>query len=251
MKFNQVTTPRQGIIQLCETLLGLSDGYISGNSTLLDIFVGLSNNNYDLAVAWILEANSDWEWDDTNYTNLPVGTCDLQDGVGDYQLPANTGSGNLSTLLRIQEVEVMDSSGKYNKLIPIDESQLDAFSSFEKRFPTNGMPTHYRKIGNSVQLWCKPATANVTITAGLRVTFQRTAEYFTATDTTKQPGFAAPFHKIISILNCIDYGAPRGLGNQSRLDKDTEVIKASMQDHYANRERDVRPRISRRYSSGM
>lgn len=254
MRFNDTTSARQGLIQLCETYLGLSDGYISGNTILFDIFCGLINNNYDLAIAWILEANSEWEWDDTNYTNIPIGTCDLEDGQSDYQLPAATSSGNLATLMRIEMVEVMNAAGDYEKIIPYDEAQLEDGMSFETQFNNSGMPQFYRKIANSVQLFPAPASGSATIgedTNGLRITFQRTAEYFATTDTTKQPGFAAPFHKLLSILSSIDYGAPRGLGNQVRLDKDLETTKESMQNHYANRERDVRRRLKRKYSSGM
>lgn len=247
MKFSD-TTNKDGIIQQAEGYLGLQDGAISGNATLLKIITAFANSAYNLIVAWILEAQAHWEWDDTNYTDFPIGTTTLEIGTGDYELPAATSGGNLATLLRVTTVSVKDANGDYVKLDPLSEQQLE--NDLETLFDTNGMPKWYREVGNSVELWPKPASGYVTTAAGLKVQFQRAPDQFTSSDTTQQPGFALPFHRLIPLIIARDYGAPRGLGRQDAIATDIETGKRDLQIHYSNKNADVPRRIGRRYSSG-
>ena len=140
MQFND-TTNKSGLIQDCETLLGMSDGDISGDSTLLKIFTRLINIWYRRANSWIWEVTGTWEYDDSNYTNLPVATTDLVDGQRDYELP--------SSAQMVMRVEVLDSDGNWRLLTPFDETQVkdQAMSEF---YETAGLPVYYDLKGRSI-----------------------------------------------------------------------------------------------------
>ena len=54
------------------------------------------------------KVTGEWEYDDSNYTNLPEATADLVDGQRDYELP--------STAQKIDRVEVLDNALNSQKL---------------------------------------------------------------------------------------------------------------------------------------
>ena len=62
MKFNS-TIDKLGLIQDCETILGMADGGISGDATLLKTFTRLMNVWYRIANIWIWKNQTDWEYD--------------------------------------------------------------------------------------------------------------------------------------------------------------------------------------------
>lgn len=150
---------------------------------------------------WIWEASGEWSFDDSNLTTLPIATTDLEEGVGDYELP--------TTLLRLERVEVKDVNGDFRKLIPIDQADLQNTAIDEFR-ATNGLPIYYDVIGNSVNLYPKPTSTHVTLDDGLQVIVGRDVDPFLSTDTTKEPGFSEYFHRIVSIGMAMDYCVRQG-----------------------------------------
>ena len=194
------------------------------------------NRHLDDVVALILQSDGRWQWDDTNNTNLPIGTTTLVDSQQDYSI---TGA----TFLDVLRVEVLDSSGNYNLLTPIDQSEVtdQALSEFQK---TAGMPRYYDKVGDSIFLYPKPSTSLVTASAGLKVYFQRGASYFAATDTTKVPGFAAPFHRILSVGAALDYAYANDMANKIRvLEPQLLKLQTALATFYSQRSRDENVRM--------
>jgi len=122
------------------------------------------NTWYRKVVSWIREAPSDWQYDDSNLTTLPVYTANLVATAGseqqDYELD--------SVAQAIERVEVLDADGNYQKLIPMDEPDIrnEAMSEFNE---TPGMPIYYDLKGRSVILYPKPGAGYVTTTAGLKI----------------------------------------------------------------------------------
>lgn len=168
MKFSD-TTNKRGLIQDCETLLGMTDAEISGNTTLLETFTRMINAWYRRVNSWIWESTGTWEYDDSNYTDLPIATTTIVDDQQDYEIP--------STAQKIDRVEVKDIAGNYQLITPIDKSQIKtlAMSEFQE---TAGMPTYYDLVGRSLFLYPKPDTTKVTATAGLKIYFTRDIEEF-------------------------------------------------------------------------
>jgi hypothetical protein len=188
MQFSD-TTNNQGIIQTCEsTVFGNEDyGKISDNTARLQTFTRHCNRALDNIAISIHEADSRWEWDDTNYSDYPIATADLVGGQQDYQLSTDH--------LRIISVEVQSDDGRWSEIEPIDQSGIPgARTEFLKE---DGRPRFYDKLANSIFLYPAPAAAQVTTTAGLKIYFQRQADYFDPSDTTKVPGIPTHFHELV------------------------------------------------------
>lgn len=241
MDFNK-TSDRSGLIQDCEDLCNLGATGVSGNTTLLQTFTRYINQWYLKSVAWILEASSTWDWDDSNYTDFPIGTATLVNDQQDYTLPVASSGADASTLLKVLRVEVKDSAGNYYKLEPFDETQIKStgLADYEE---TAGMPRMYREVANSIELYPKPSTSMVTASAGLKVYFQRTPDLFATSDTTQQPGIPQPFHRLLSLGASYDFAISKGMQNASALRQEIEQLKGQMQQFFGRRNNDVKVRL--------
>lgn len=165
-----------------------------------------ANTALDNVVTLILGADQRWQFDSTNSTDLPIGTTDIVSGQQDYSFDEE--------YLVIKSIELADASGKWTRLIPIDNMSLDerqALSGFET---VNGTPLYYDKMGDSIILYPAP---NYNYTAGLRAYFQRKIDYFVAGDTIKEPGFAKHLHKYISLYCAYAYACAKDLPKQNSL----------------------------------
>lgn len=238
MKFND-TSGKSGILQDCETLLGFEDGDITGNSTRLKEFTRLVNVWYQRAANWIWEAENAWEFDDSNKTDLPIATTTLVTTAGseqqDYEMP--------SSALTVNRVEVMDKDGDYKLLRPFDQTeQRDrAMSEF---LETPGFPRFYDLLGRSIFLYPKPLAADVTESEGLKLWFDRDVTKFESTDTTTEPGFAANFHRILSLGACRDYSLGKEMYSRlNAIKPQLEELKKSIQKYYNRRDQSSHTRI--------
>lgn len=172
------------------------------------------NQKYEEVVGKLIQLDGKWEFDDSNYTDLPVGTATMVNGQQDYSFDVR--------FLNVIEVEVKDANGNWHKLTPIDKRTKDeAISQYQI---TAGMPTEYDKIGDSIFLYPSPATGSVTLTNGLKVHYQRTADVFTSAQVstgTKTPGFPSPWHMILaygaSIPYCMTYKKDRVAAYEAKM----------------------------------
>ena len=170
------TTNKNRIVQLVERLTKLGDGGITNDTTLFKQVTGDINQAYKKVSTALLRVDKNWTWDDTNYTDFPIATIDLVSSQRDYTLPASTSGGNASTLWKLNLVEIMDTAGVYHKIDLMPEGELETTDT--------GIPTQYKLIGNSIRLKVIPITGSVTLTAGLRITFQRSVIEYTTASTT-------------------------------------------------------------------
>ena len=199
------TVGGQGIVQ---------DTYFeaSANSSSYPIADLTRNANIalDNVVTFILGADGKWQFDSTNATDLPIGTTALVSGQQDYSFDED--------YLVIKSIECSDSLGKWHKLIPIDDYEEEiALSQFETE---DGIPKYYDKMGESILLYPAPNYAIAPTDSpagGLRAYFQRKIDYFTTTDTTKEPGFANHLHKYISLYCAYVYTCAKELPKQNGL----------------------------------
>ena len=191
-------------------------------------------------VSVILNCDGKWEWDDSNYTDLPIGTTPLIDSQQDYNIAG-------ATFLDITRVEVKDINGNYQKLEPITNSDItnQSMTEFQK---TAGMPRYYDKLGDSIFLYPKPSSSLTTLSAGLKVYFQRTPSYFASDDTTKTPGFNPLFHQILSVGASLDYAENNEMINKVNIfGNKLRELKAGLVEAYSSRSRDekIRMRVGR------
>lgn len=184
------TTNKNGIVQFSEDLCKLGDGGITGDTVLFKKFTSLLNQAYKKVAMALLRVDRRWKFDDTNWTDFPIATIDLVTNQRDYTLPASTSGGNASTLWKVSLVEILGTDGIYHKIDIMEDGELENTDT--------GTPTKYKLIGNSIRLQNIPVTGSVTLTAGLRITFQRSIVEFTVASTTEQPGFMDSYHDLLA-----------------------------------------------------
>lgn len=141
--------------------------------------------------------NSPWPYGDANYSSFPTYTQNLVNGQAAYEIDA------LTTPLTVMAVEVKDNAGKWYPLSPITlRSITDQGIAQSEYTPTSGKPLEYEKREHEIVLYPAPDNGvSVTLTAGLRIFFLRTADVFTSGQVstgTKVPGFPSPWHDILA-----------------------------------------------------
>ncbi len=233
MDFNS-TTAKSGICQDTRFLLGFG---VNDTVTYSNADIARNSNNwYRRAVNLIWETVGDWEFDDTNASDLPVATTDLVDGQEDYELPSGAQT--------IERVEVMGNDGNYVLLLPITKEQIKS-EAMTEQFENGGLPEYYDMVGRSVVLYPTPLTSEVTLTDGLKIYVSRDIDEFNSTDTTQEPGFANNFHRFISVGSALDYANAKGMTDKIPVFKgQLDSIQAEMQQFYARRhEKDFKLRI--------
>ncbi len=238
MKFND-TTDKQGILQHCETLLGMEDAHISGDSTLLKIFTRLCNVWYRRADNWIWEADSAWQFDDSNYTNLPRATTDLVDDQHDYEIP--------SSARQIFEVHIKDSSGNWVMLQAIDKDEYNM--PLDEYYDEKGVPSKYDAEGQSIFLYPAPDSSETTLSSGLRILMGRDIDEFASDDTDTEPGFDNHFHPIIPVGASLDYAMGYYGGDSQRiggLKNQLQELRQELATYYGDRHKDYKTKLRRK-----
>jgi len=231
MQFSD-TTNYLGLVQDANFHLGLSK--TDTTSYCIEDKTRNINEWYRKANSWIWQATGTWEYDDSNYADFPIATTTLVAAQQDYEIP--------STAQKIDRVEILDSGGNYQKLKPLDKSQVDAAMS--EFYETDGMPAYYDMVGHSIFLYPAPSAARVTTAAGLKLYFTRDIDVFADSDTTKEPGFAKPFHRILSLGAALDYALARGMTNRiTTIKRQLDELKVELQEFYGSRAREMKPRI--------
>lgn len=153
-----------------------------------------ANAALDKVISKILGADGRWQFDSSNYTDLPIGATDIILGQQDYSFD--------NEYLVIKSIEISDAQGNWKRLTPIDNNDLSPGVAMSQLALVTGNPTHYDKMGESILLYTIPNYNRRLVQegeAGLRAYFQRKIDYFTITDTIKEPGFAKQLHKYIAL----------------------------------------------------
>jgi len=171
--------------------------------------------------------SNDWEYDDSNYSNLPQVTTDLVDGQKDYEIPDAT--------FDIYRVEVKDVNGNWKKLTKLDEAEIPI--SEAEFLETDDMPRYYDLKYNSVFLYPSPSSSDVTTSSGLRLFINRVSDAFVKTDTTKEPGFNENFHDLISYKIALAWSAPRGFPETTLISFSNTIKKKEkeLEEYYSKR----------------
>ncbi len=195
------------------------------------------NNWLDKVTGYAIGADRTFQWDDTNQTALPIGTTNLVSNQSDYSFLTDQQGNAIITLTRI---DILDSTGVYRQLIRVDQSD------WEKEYPqvgldqlqsVAGLPRFYDLIAdNIVRLYPKPSTS---VTSGLKFYFQRTASYFTASDTTKSPGVSPLLHRGAVIDAAYDGAMTLGLTNLQALGAEQQKEDAKMMRYFSIRDQDT------------
>ncbi len=233
MVFYNATT-KQGICQEIDRLCDSDDtSYPRLDKT------SRVNNSAEQVVGWVINADGTAQFDDTNYTNFPIGTYTMVASQGKYSFN--------DKFLQMMNVQVKNANGDWVMLNPIDQSERDGV--LEEDFETPGMPEYYDKLSDdTIKLYPAPSAAYTTVTLGLRIYFKRTFSLFTAVSTTAadatDPGFASPYHIILAYMSSIPYCMTYKKDRVGLYEKKVMDLKAELINHYSQREKDKRKQIT-------
>lgn len=239
--FNDTSSAKAGLIQECESQVFGDNSYgrISGDANLLATFTRYINEALNRIVNLIMTSDGRWQYDDTNNTDLPIATTTLSTVLGsevqDYSFDIS--------MLRILRAEVLDATGAWRKLTPLDETDVYD-TSLTDLLKTPGLPVYYDKQGSSVFLYPKPLATSVTSTNGLKVWFQRPPSYFTISDTTKVPGFNSMYHRLVATIASRDYAVFKQLSVAKALSDLVQLGEDSLVENYALRNKDEHIKLS-------
>jgi len=216
--------------------------YLTDTTSLtLKSFTRSANFALDRCTSLILRADGRWQHDDTNNTSTEIldVTTNLASGTKKYATSV--------TWLKVNGVRIKDSAGTF-----INLPQKDRRNYTPSQLTDTGTPTSYDLLGNWVYL---SPTPNYASTGGLEIQYQRGASYFTTSDTTKTPGFATHFHRLISLHGALDYCEINDLDSRAvkirtkigspPTERDVgSGLEMELVNHYATRNVDDRPAIS-------
>lgn len=228
MVFNDTTATQNSLVHDINFLLG---GITNSEFALADKARSV-NERYRTIWSWVFEAYGGWIFVDDNTSDtstFPRADVSLTDGTKAYGLPSGS--------LTVRGVEVEDSNGVATVLKPTTYEEIQELSGAVTEFMiTNAIPTHYVVTGDVIELYPTP---NYTRTNAMRVYFDRDISTFTGSSTTTAPGFAAPFHRALSVGAALDYAMANGMAEKITvfqgmwLDFERRIKKFYQERYYA------------------
>jgi len=194
------------------------------------------NEAYERVVGWLIQADGTWEYDDSNYTDLPIGTQTLTEAQSAYTFN--------DKFLQILEVQVMDDEGNWRIIPTIDQKEIAGETPLSETYETAGFPQFYDKVtDDTIKFYPAPTATNVTLASGLKIRFKRTASVFTSaqvTTGTKVPGFVSTYHYILAYMAAIPYCMSYKKDRVGLYEKRVDDMKKELIDAYSSREKDIR-----------
>lgn len=227
------TTNNQGLVQEVNDFLKITNTDYS-----LPAKARSANTWLEKAAFNLMISAGAWQYDDPNYTNLPIFTTDLVSGQQNYTLS--------NTYYSVRKVLIKDSDGNWNNLKQIDIDQ-DASESYLEQKRSTGQPSEYDIYGDQIVLDRAP---NYNSTGGLKVYVERRPDYFLGDDSSgdndKEPGIPSIFHKYIAYGMIYDYAERRDLPSVDRISVKLREYEEMMKLHGARRNKGKRHRLTAR-----
>lgn len=186
-----------------------------------------------------------WKFGDVNYTAFPTYTMNLVNSQAEYQIDSLTG------VLTILGVEILDNNSLWHKISPItlEDIHNQGIAQVE-HYKTDGRPVEYEKRENMIVLYPAPDNGvSVTLTAGLKIFFLRTADTYTSaqvTTGTKEPGFPSPWHDILAYESALAYCQNYKKDRVPYLAATLAKKEKELFDFIARRNQDDRPAMTMR-----
>jgi len=231
MEFSNSTT-NQGILQRCEKYCGFQYGDITGNDDLKDEFTGYANDALDEIWYIIFDNYAGWQFDDSNHTDLPIATQNLQNSTHKYALPTKA--------VTIKDIEIKNESDEWRQLHPLTAEQISQIDAEDEFRESDGEPEYYKVVGDTIELFPAP---DYTQTDGLKVYFDRGMVDFSSGDTSQEPGFAKHFHDAVPTMASLQWRKINTAGDRTteELRADEQRYKQKIGDFYSDRWEDNKP----------
>lgn len=234
MEFSN-TTSKNGLIQRCEDYTNIGDGGISGDTTTLKKFTSHINETlYDVVVA-IMRSQDEFDWDDSNYADYPIGTAALVANQRDYTLPASL------NFLTIKRLDVTYDGTNWYRATPIDSSQFEfgvGSADTEDSYFSRTEPRYDAKA-NGFWLYPRASASDVASGAQFRLEYTREFDEFVYTDTTQEPGIDRPFHDLLAVGASLKWAVAKDMQKALNLKALWDQGLASLMDYYNKRNKDA------------
>lgn len=200
------------------------------------------NQEYQRLATVIWQADGTWNFDDQNNTDTAVAYRTVANASATYTIP--------TTALRVRQVEIKDGAGDWSVLRPITYEEIGI--SPEEYMTGGGKPEYYLLDGTQIRLFPAPATDFVTMSSGMAVRLDRAVTPIGASATTTVPGFAAPYHKLLSYAATLEFVRDNQdreffMQQKDRLEKGLMRFYSGRSDDHPNRIRAHNANPSRRY----
>lgn len=188
-----------------------------------------ANLALDRIITLIMKSDATWKWGDANNTDLPIAVTDLIGGQDNYAF--------MDKHLKVVRVRIKGKDGKWVTLIARDRKALsDAILN------ASGNPKFTDKLENSIFLYPVP---DYSMEGGLEIEYQRGSNYFTTSDTIKEPGFASNLHRLVPLFMARDYLAKNELTSRlTVVNAEIKDILKDTEDQYSDRDIDHEDRIA-------
>lgn len=161
------------------------------------------------------------EFDDVNYTDLPIGTFTVtSDGIVKI-----TEDENANTIETIHKVAYL--VGTQYKDVPrmtLGEGNQEVLVNTESR----DFPTAYYEVGNSIVF---PGVSGGTA----KIWFDRELDGITTGDTTKVPGVPLAYHNLLAYRVALNYAVDKGLSNENSILRRINMEQERLEQYEANR----------------
>jgi hypothetical protein len=153
------------------------------------------NIAYQDVARLIWESDGTWAYSDANSTDTSIAYRTIANASATYLIP--------TTALRVKQVEVKNANGDWFVMQPITLDEIKV--SPEEYLSGVGMPMYYMLEGTEIRLFPAPGTGFTTMSSGMAVRLSQAVTELAVSATTTIPGFAKPFHRILSYAAAIDF----------------------------------------------
>jgi hypothetical protein len=134
-------------------------------------------------------------------------------------------------------MEVKDPQGNWVRLQPIDQTQIDV--ALDEFMSEGGTPQYYDKVtDNIIRFYPAP---NYDSTDGIKYYFQRNANYFETSDTTKETGLAPELDEYIVSCAALEGAVSLGLSSLPGIKIIHDEAKENMVQYFTRRSEDEQP----------
>lgn len=179
------------------------------------------NSEMAMIRVMILRDRGALEFDDVNYTDLPIGTFAINsDGVCKITEDEN---GNI--IDTIHKVAFLNGTEYVD--VPretLGEGNQDVLT----RSGSRDTPYAYYEVGNSIVF---PGVSSGTA----KIWFDREHDGITTADTTKVPGIPMAYHNLLAYRVALNYAIDKGLSNENSIIRRMQMEQDMLEQYEANR----------------
>ena len=221
------------------------------------------NQEYERIVGNLIKETAGGVWQygdagiDSNHAAFPTYTLDMTNSAAEYDLSSLITTTNDQTIARtrpliIMGVEVLDNTGNWHPVKPVSLQDIRATGiALSEYYETDGIPQEYEKREHSLILYPAPDNGvSVTLTAGLRIYFLRTANIYTSTEQTtgtREPAFPSPWHDALAYAVAYIVALANGFPAVAAFEKIRDKKEKELLSFISRRNQDDRPILTMKH----